>query len=605
MKHGICFIFSLLFSSVLCAQNPTTDEQLAAQYYQNKEYAKAVVYYEKLYDKKPIELYYNYYLSCLLELKEYKDAEKMVKKHIKKTNEELKFYVDLGVIYASGGDENKCKAEWDGAIKKLKENQQQIFDLANQFLKIKQYDYALATYEKGEKLIKTYPFNFEIANVYMLKGDVQRMIEKLLDVLAISDAYLDGVQNTLQPNFGTDADAKKNEIIRTELLKRIQKYPDKNVFSELLVWMLLQQRDFDAALTQVKALDKRNKEDGYRVFNLGKICASNENYDVAAKCFQYLIAKGNNYGYYIDSRMELLNVMYKKITSQNSYTAQELTTLEKDYESTINELGRFSSTVTIIKDLAHLQAFYLHKTDEALKLLDDALELPGISETLLAQCKLERGDILLMMGEVWESSITYSQVEKAFKNDIIGQEAKYRNAKLSYFIADFKWAQAQLDVLKGATTKLIANDAMDLSLMISDNLAIDTNPEPLAIFARADLLEFQNKDSLAGITLDSLEKNYPGHSLSDDILYKRYSINYKKKKYSECALYLESIIHNHDDDLLGDDATFKLAELYEYKLNDKEKAKEFYQQLITKHPDSLYTVEARKRFRKLRGDTVN
>ena len=210
-----------------------------------------------------------------------------------------------------------------------------------------------------------------------------------------------------------------------------------------------------------------------------------------------------------------------------------------------------------------------------------------------------------MTGDIWEASLRYSQVEKAFKHDEIGQEAKFRNAKIAYYTGDFKWAQAQLDVLKGATSKLIANDAMDLSLLISDALAIDTNVVPLMIFAHADLLAFQNKDDLAMITLDSINTLFPNHALADDILYKKAQIELKHNKYNEAAAFYEAIVKNYGDDILGDDALFKLADLNENQFKNLDKAKELYQQLLIKYPGSLYVIETRKRFRKLRGDNIN
>jgi tetratricopeptide (TPR) repeat protein len=604
LRHCIAVLILLAGCPVLRAQN-TTDEQLAAQYFQNKEFDKAVVYYEKLYNKKNSELYYKYYISCLLELKDFAKAEKVVKRAYKQDNYLLRYQVDLGYVYLASGDRDKAEKQYDEAIKLIKDNQQ-VFDVAKALIAIKEYDYAINAYMKGRKLSRdSYPFNFEIAAVYNLKGEVQPMVTELLNALLISESYIESVQNALQPSFTKESDLKKNEIIKSELLKAIQKHPDKTVFSELLIWMFMQQREFDAAFTQAKALDKRQKEDGQRIMNLAQVCASNEFYDVAAKCYQYVIGKGRDGYYYVNARMELLNVMYKKIIGKKDYVQADLLQLEKDYEETLKELGRYSGTASIMKDMAHLQAFYLFKIEDARALLDEAIDLPGISEAVQAACKLEKADIELMTGDVWEASLLYSQVEKAFKHDQIGQEAKFRNARLSYYIGDFPWALAQLNVLKGATSKLIANDAMNLSLKISDNLAMDTNPVPLVMFARADLLEFRNQDSLAILTLDSIAKIFPSHSLSDDILYKRYEIAFKDYKYTDAASYLEKIVAEHNDDLLGDDAMFRLAELYELKLNDKEKAKKLYEDLLTKHPDSLYTVEARKRFRRLRGDNVN
>ena len=596
------FLF-LLLSSGLFAQ--TTDEQLAAQYFQNKEYDKAVIYYEKLFSKKNVDLYYSYYLACLLELKDYSKAEKLVKKVYKMDEYHLKYLIDLGYVYLESGDGVKAGKQYEDAIRGIKDNQQ-VFEVAKSLVALKEYDLAINAYLKGRKLSHgSYPFNFEIASVYGMKGDVQSMVSELLDILLISDAYIEGVQNALQPGFASGTDLKKNEIIKTELLKCIQRNPDKPVYSELLIWMFMQQRDFDAAFTQAKALDKRQKEDGQRIMNLALVCSTNESFDVAAKCYQYVISKGRDGYFYTNARMELLNVMYKKIVGKRDYSKADLIQLELDYNEALKELGRYSGTASIMKDMAHLQAFFLNKSEQALLLLNEAIELPGVSETKQAECKLEKADIELMTGDVWEASLLYSQVEKSFKHDQIGQEAKFRNAKLSYYIGDFVWAQTQLNVLKGATTKLIANDALDLSLMISDNLAIDTNPVPLMMFARADLLEFRNQDSLAFITLDSIENKFHGHALADDISFKRYRIRMKQYRYTDAVNYLSNIIDNYNSDLLGDDAMFLLAELYETKLNDKEKAKQLYEDLLLKHPDSLYTVEARKRFRRLRGDTIN
>ena len=323
------------------------------------------------------------------------------------------------------------------------------------------------------------------------------------------------------------------------------------------------------------------------------------------KAYQYVIAKGPDTYYYTNARMELLNVSYKKIVLKGNYTSLDLTELEKNYTSTITELGKSSGTAPLLKGLAHLQAFYLNKPTEAMALLEETIALPQLSPTTQAECKLELGDILLMTGDVWEASLRYSQVEKAFKYDVIGQEAKFRVAKISYYTGDFKWAQAQLDVLKGATSKLIANDAMELSLTISDALAIDTNEAPLMIFARGDLLAFQNKDDLAIQTLDSIGVLYKNHSLLDDVLYKKADIEIKHGKYTEAAAFYETIIKDYGTDILGDDALFKLADLTENQFKNIEKAKELYQQILDKYPGSLYVVEARKRFRRLRGDAIN
>ena len=602
----LIYIFFIFFFALNTNAQKSTDEQLALQYYQAGEYDKALVYYEKLYNREPINLYYKYYLNCLIQTKDFKKAEKTAKRQIKEFSEDLTYIVDLGNIYKASEDTEKAKKEYERAVKELSNGQEQTFTLAKAFIDIQEWDHAIETYKKGRKLLNnTYPFSFELAEVYRQKGDDAAMINEYLDVLLINDSYISSVQNALQASFGNEANIKKNELLKTELYRRIQKHPDNTIFSDLLIWMLIQEKDFEAAFVQAKALDKRKKEDGERLMSLAELSASNDNYDVAAKSYQYVISKGSQNYNYMPARIELLNVLYKKIVINNNYTQPELIDLEKNYQTTLQELGININTVPLMKSLAHLQAFYLHKPAEAIELLNEGIAIPKLTPHMQAQCKLELGDILLMTGDIWEASLTYSQVEKAFWHDVLGQEAKFRNAKVAYYNGDFKWAQAQLDVLKAATAKLIANDAMDLSLLISDNTFIDTNTVPLHLFAKADLLIFQNKDEEAVVKLDSINSGFPNHALADDIIYKKYFINFKKGRFIEAAAFLENIIANFPESILADDAMFKLAELNENKLNNKQKAMELYQDILVKFPGSLYTVEARKKYRALRGDMVN
>ncbi|EFK96878.1 Tetratricopeptide-like helical [sediment metagenome] len=575
------------------------------QYYQNHEFDKALDYYEKLYYKTSSTIYYEKYLSCLLETKDFNKAEKLVKKQIKLQPESLSYRVDLGIVYLRQGEQKKAEITWEKTIDAA-ENNQQVLALAERFIAIKQYDRAIKTYERGRKIsANNYPYSFEMAEVYRIKGDKAAMISQYLDVLEMQEEYLMAVQGGLQTTFGDGADAEQNQLLKTELIKRIQKRPDHTVFSELLIWIQLQQKDYYGALLQAKALDKRKKENGYRIMELGQMFAQNMDYDLAADAYAYVLEKGKNNDYYSNARMEWLKMKFLKITSENKYTTQELLDLEIGYQQAIRELGSNTVYYPLYKNLAHLQAFYLHNIADAIHLLTAEVDKSYLSLLAKAELKLELGDILLLSGEIWEASLRYSQVEKDFKYDEIGQEAKFRNAKIAYYTHDFKWAQAQLDVLKGATSKLIANDAMELSLMISDAIAIDTLERPLAMFADADLLVFQNKDSLALLALDSISTLFSGHSLLDDVLYRKAQIALKYGKHNEAVVFLESILLAYPFGVLADDALFELAELNDKEFKNIEKAKELYQRLLEEYPGSLYVVEARKRFRMLRGDTVD
>lgn len=599
----ICCV-ALLFSTFSLQAQTDKNEQLALQYFTSGEFDKALDLYEKLFDHNPDELnYYQHYLECLLNTKDFKTAEKLAKKQAKRNPQELQYRVDVGRVYKSADEKDKAKKEFEAIINSLPADQNQVINLARYFLDLGETDFAMKTYLRGRKLVgEQYGFNFEIAELYNQKGDFENMILEYLSVLEINNSYLQSVQNALQTSIGEDEGGKKNKLLKTQLLKKIQANPANSVFSEMLIWLYVQEKDFESAFIQTKALEKRQHQDGSRILALSTLARSNKDYDVAVKCYQYLIDQGKSSGNYLNAKMELVSTLTTKITENPAYTKTDLVLLEKNYESTIAELGKSPATLSLLKGWAHLEAFYLNNPDSAIALLDEVISFPRAEPKAIAECKLELADILLFTGEIWETTLLYSQVEKAFKEEPIGQEAKFRNAKLSYYHGDFEWSRAQLDVLKSATAKLIANDALDLSLLISDN-TVDSNYVPLQMYARADLLLYQNKDSLALLALDSLSKQFPTHPIDDEILFKKYQIEFKKAKFESAAALLQEIREKYASDILGDDADFKLAELYQYQFKNLEKAKELYQEILTNYPGSLYTVEARKRFRTLRGDS--
>jgi len=596
----LLLIFLVIISVTKGFAQKNIDNKLAAQYYSDKEYDKAVIYYQKLFDKTKSPAYYVRLLNCFTALKEYKNAEKLIKREIKRNPYHLEIFTDLGNLYKIANQPNKSKQAYVKGLKLLSPNNQQIIDLANGYLKYKEPDYAIQTYLKGRKLLKgTYPFNFELAQVYNLQGNAEAMLNEYLNLLAYQESYIQSVQNALQTELANDKKIEKKELLKSLLIKRIQKNANSKVFSEMLIWVYIQEKNFGAAFLQAKALDKKGRELGKRITSLAELSVDNKDFETAIKCYKYVIDKGANSYYYISSKMQLVYVYNKKIIYAENYTEEDLLGLEKTYKSTILELGKTTKTASLLRGLAHLQAFYLHNTTDAIVLLNEIIAIPRLKTHDLASNKIELADVLLFTGEIWEASLLYSQVEKAYKYDQLGEMAKFKNAKISFYTGDFGWAKTQLDVLKASTSKLIANDAMQLSVLITDNIGIDTTEAPLLMFAKADLLAFQNKNEDANLMLDSLKKEYPMHTIADDILYKRYEINYKLNKYKEAAKNLEAIVKDYSYDILVDDAIYNLALLYDNQLDDKEKAIEFYKKIMFDYQSSIFVVNSRKRYREL------
>ena len=583
------------------------DEKLAMQFYEQKQYEKAASYFDNLYDKNP-DAYFTYYYKCLVEIKEYSKAEKVLKKQIKRNDTAFHLYVWLGKLYKLQNNPDKEKEQYNKAIKELIPIQSYVFVLAHAFEDEELYDYALEVYKKGRKETRdSYPYYYEVAELYKKKGDLKAMVNEYLDAIEFRESELYTAQTNLQQSLGYDEKngGLNNPILKQELQKRIQQHSDKMIFSEFLIFLLNQQKDFEGSFVQNKALDKREKSDGTRLMELAKLCISNENYTVAEKCYQYVINKGKDNPYYDIANIEKLNSQYLQITNQATPNPADVAALSSNIEAAIKQYGISNLTIPLIKKSAALKAYYLNKPQEAIQSLEEVITQYTFDKNILAELKLDLGDMNLLVGNIWDASLLYSQVEKDFKYDVVGQGAKFRNAKLSYYASDFKWAKAQCDVLKGATTKTIANDALDLSLIITDAIGIDSNDVPLSMFASADLLVLQHQYDKALARLDSINSVFSEHTLGDDIYYKKAEIYKRTNRYAEAAKMYENILEFYPTDLYGDDALFKEAELYERFLNDKEKAKQLYQDILVKYPGSIYVVDARKRYRDLRGDIIN
>jgi lipopolysaccharide biosynthesis regulator YciM len=596
----LLLIFIVSFSDSKLIAQKDTDGKLAAEYYNNKEYDKAVIYYQKLFDRTKSPAYYVRLLNCFIQLEEFKNGEKLVKRQLKRNVFELHYYVDLGNLHEVSGEATKSKQSYEKPLKLLSPSNQQIIELANGYLKYKKLDYAILTYQKGRKLLKgTYPFNFELAQVYLAQGNTEAMLNEYLELLDYQESYIQSVQNALQTTLVSGGAGDEQALLKSLLIRRIQKNADKKVFSEMLIWVYIQEKNFAGAFIQSKALDKRQKEMGKRIMALASLSVENKDYETAIKCYEYVIEKGDENYYYISAKMEMVNVYNKKIIDSD-YTQEDLIGLENTYQTTLNELGKTAETASLINGLAHLKAFYLHNTIEAMMLLNEVINIPRLKLHDQAKSKLELADILLFTNDIWEASLLYSQVEKAYKYDQLGEKAKFKNARISFYTGDFSWAKAQLDVLKASTSKLIANDAMQLSILITDNIGIDTTEAPLMLFAQADLLAYQNKNMEAMHMLDTLKLGYPNHTIADDILYKRFQINFKKKKYEAAVENLEAIVKDYSTDILADDAIYNLAVMHDNLLGDKKKAAEYYKKIMFDYQGSIYVVNARKRYRELR-----
>ncbi len=597
-----CLFFCLgLLAPTTALQAQQQEEQLARQYLKKGEYDKAALIYEKLFDENPRAThYYQSYFKALLGLKDYEKAEAVVNKYSKKRKGDVGPMVDLGVLFKAQDRVEDAEKQYERALGIVETNTVRL--LANKFRQENETDFEIKTFLKGRELAKDPTlYAYDLARAYTRKGDIPNMMSAYLDYGKVNPKNLQIVKNAVAKVTKTE---ENMEEFQRQLYGRIQGDETITVYPELLTWAFIQQKDYDQALIQVKALDRRLQEDGTRVMRLASMAFTEDEYDTAIKAYEYVMEKGESGPQYTNAKIQVLKVRNEKITKTPNYTKEDIEGLDKDYAFFFEQFGKNPSTVNTLVDHAKLYAFYIHDLDKAIALLEEVIEMPGADKRVKSYAKLDLGDFYLMNNEVWESTLLYAQVDKAFKDDILGEEARFRNAKLSYYRGDFEWAQAQLKVLKSSTSELIANDALDLSVFITDHLGLDTTAVPMTMFARSELLAVQNKIGDAVSVLDSINRMYPKHTLDDDILLKRAHIKIQQLDPEAAMPYLEEILSNYGDGILADNALFTMADLYENRFEDTEKAMELYEKVMIDHPGSLFVIEARKRFRLLRGDSL-
>ena len=604
MDYMKYFLLTLIFGISFFFVNGQ-EAKLAHQYFREGEYEKAAVIYKKLFDdNERNDYYFERYIESLLAIESYEESEKSIKKQLKKSPNNVSLYVTLGNVYERQIKDDLAEEQYKKAIEKLPKDRFSVIRLANAFIRLTKYEFATTTYEKGSKLLKDdLIFAYHLGDLYRRKGDIPKMIESYLNSLVENPSRLNNIKSTIQRTFD---ESKDYDELKSQLYQRIQEDQDFPVYPELLAWVFIQNKEYRNAFRQLRAIDRKFRENGIRVYELAGISANDKDYDTAIMAYEYIVDnKGPASSFYIDAKQQSLKCKRERIVEGFDYSEDQLLDLEQEYKSFLDEFGWSKITAVIILELARFEAFYLNNLDESIEVLTKLIDYPDINPKVQAEAKLNLADFYLIKGEIWESTLLYSQVDKAFKEDILGHEARFRNAKLSYYNGDFQWAQAQFEVLKASTSKLIANDALDLSVFILDNLGLDTTATPLEMYADSDLLVFQNKFSQAFNKLDSLIENFPDHSLEDDVIYLKSKIYSKQRKYDLQSEMLETIVNDFSDGIRADNALYELAELYETKLGDIEKAKELYEKLFTEYSNSTLAVEARKKFRSLRGDNKN
>lgn len=580
------------------------DIELANEYFKQGEYEKAKNIFQKIAkDKNNIRLIHQNYIQCLFKLKNFDEAEKYLKRQIK--NNDL-----TGIVYRSdytnllemNGKFEEAQKEMEILIDLAARSEGTIYELQDMLYKNSKTELVIQLLKKGREITKDEnKFAILMARAYLYNGQKEPMIEEMLKY-GLIEGNQDYVKATLQDNLKTEPEI---DMLEKVLYSKVQRFPTEQYYVDILIWHLMQQKEFTKAFIQTRALDRRLKQDGQRVFELAQTALVNRDYKSAIQMYEYVMKEYPHGQFYTYARRNALFCKEEVVKTSFPVNITDIRALIKDYQGLFSELGRNVKTMEALRNTAQLYAFYLNERDTAITVLETAIMIAGSDNAFRDRCKLDLGDIYVLKNEPWEATLLYSQVEKSQKEDYLGQEAKLKNAKLYYYNGEFDLSKEVLDILKKATSREIANDAMQLSLLIQDNIGLDTSEVAMKEYAKVDLLLFQNRNSEAILVLDQIFEKYKSHSLADDILWLRANTNLKINQPLKALEDLELLRKNYNFDILADDALFLEAKIYEENFQQKDKAMELYREILQKFSGSIFGAEARKRFRNLRGDTIN
>lgn len=595
MRNLIIVIFTFVLLQTAYAQ--TVDEKLAVEFFSNEEYEKAASIYQKLYKKDPNSVYlYENYLTCLLKMNDQKEAASLVEKALKKNPVATNFMVDQAYVSEYFQESNKTKTYIAQVYAKSLLDRNTPISTSRFLVKRGFLDEAIQLLKQAIERYDIQDYWMDLMSLYMRTNNHKALIDLGLTVLDKNQNELENVYRYVSRSLD---DKEFSDYFRKQTLIATQKNPNNESYSELLLKYFILEKQFDMALRQAISLDNRRKSEGDLVLYLANVCLQSNDFNAALNCYNHIITKGVDNLFYTEAKVGYLEVQYRKIKESYNADLDDVNKLIADIQQFTSEYGESPANAVIIKRLAELYVLYKNDYTKGIAIAEKLLSIDGLRNTFKGELKLFLGDAYLMDGDIWESTLYYGQVDKEFKEDVLGQEAKFRNAKLSYFRGDFEWASEQLNILKTATSQLISNDAIELALIIQENTGLDSSFEAMESFAQAEFLLFQNKIDEALEVLNLFPFKFSKHSLEDNIYFLKAKIFEKQKNYQNALKMYETVYTKFSFDLMADNAVFRAAEIHDKILNNPIEAFKLYEKLLLQFDSSFFVTSARNRYREL------
>lgn len=569
-------------------------EQLAQNYYDRGDFEKALLNYEEL-SKAQVRngFLFQRYIECLQQLSQYDKAQKLIKDRME-TYPQPNLLVEMGHNYQLQKNTSQATAFYEKAIETIKQNPSNVYAVATLFERRVLLEYALKAYETAASQMPTMSFNYQMGMIYGQLGNTTLMIEKLLTEAQSNPQNSIMVQNQLMRFMQEDTTDGFGQTLKKALLLRAQKNQDV-FWNEYLSWFFAQQKEYGKSFIQEKSIYKRNPESFYNIVSLAQLAIEDDQTETAAEILNFVIENANDIELKIESHTSLLNIMIQKSTPA------DYSKILATFENLLVTFGSGANTMPLQILQAQFLTFRTGNPEKSRAILNNCLTLP-IDKYQEATIKMQLADVFLFEEKFNQAQILYTQIQDDLSQDEIGNEASLKAAKTSYYKGDFEWALQQFKALKSASSQLIANDALEIYLLINDNKNSDSTFVSLKKFAKGDYQLYQKKPNDALALFQSILNENKGDDIEPAALIRLGKIYESKNDYAQALIQYEAIINNHKEAIYTDEALFYAGEIYLNKLNQADKAKPLFEKIIFEHQDSIFFVNARNKFRKIRGD---
>jgi tetratricopeptide (TPR) repeat protein len=582
---------ALFFSLVGFSQN----EQLAHYYYEKGDFDKALISFQELSNSLPSNpFYFLRKIECMQQLLQFESAEKEIQERLSKYKQAM-LLVELGYNFQLQKNDSKAKKCYDEALDRIRKTPTEVYSVANTFEKKVLLEYALKSYLLASEIVPTYDFKYQTALLYGQLGNTDQMIANFLDEAFENQQATIMIQNQMTRYMSKDEDSKFNESLRKSLIVRVQKNQDV-YWNQFLSWFYMQQKEFGKAFIQEKAIYKRNPESLTNIISLGQMAIEEDEQEVATEVMNYVLENTTDVDLLVQAHSYLLQMKMDKAQEK------DFPIIDAQFDALLKQYGLTPVTLSLQLKQAHFESFIMRNPTEGKAIVKRAMEMQ-LNQFDQAQCKMELADILLSEEKFNQALLYYSQIQENLQNNVLSHEASLKSAKTSYFKTDFEWALKQFKELKSASTQLIANDALEYFLLINDNTVADSTQIALKEFAKGDYLLYQNRNQEAIAQFQSILKSFKGKEIESVTLLRLGGIYEKLGDYTSALAQYQDIIEHHSDGIYIDEALFFSAEIYNNDLKQPDKAKALYEKIIFGHQDSIYFIDARRKFRELRGDT--